>query len=172
MDVRAVAVQKTVSQPAASQRLLVRATLTCTRTSASVQTLSHHAVTAVALQIHAVHQSHAVHQQTRAATAAQLTQAAVLRLVTAVATAAMLTQAAVLQPATVVATAATLTQAAVLQPLVEQLLTHHAVLQPATAVATAAPLTQPVLLRLHVVTAAETAVAKAAATMTAAKLRS
>lgn len=154
MDVRAVAVQKTVSQPAASQRLLVRATLTCTRTSASVQTLSHHAVTAVALQIHAVHQSHAVHQQTRAATAAQLTQAALLQLVTAVATAAMLTQ------------------AAVLQPLVEQLLTHHAVHQPATAVATAALLTQPVLLRLHVVTAAETAVAKAAATMTAAKLRS
>jgi len=154
VDVRAVVVQKTVSQPAASQRLLVRATPTCTRTSASVQTLSHHAVTAVALQIHAVHQSHAVHQQTRAATAAQLTQAAVL------------------QPATAVATAATQTQAAVLQLLVEQLQTHHAVLQPATAVATAAQLTQPVLLRLHVVTAAETAVAKAAATMTAAKLRS
>jgi len=81
-----------------------------------------------------------------------------------------------------------LTQAAVLQLLVEQLLTHHAVLQPVTAVATAAQLThlavhqplaamaaqltQAAVLQLLVATAAETAVAKAAATMTAAKLRS
>jgi len=87
-------------------------------------------------------------------TAAQLTQAAVLQLLVV----QLLTHHAVLQPATAVATAATPTQAAVLQLV--------------TAVATAATPTQPVLLQLHVVTVAETAVAKAAAMMTAAKLRS
>ena len=82
-DVRAAVVLKIVSQPAASQRLLVRATRMCTRTSASVQTLSHHAVTTAA------HQSLAVLQQ------AAVLQPDVTRVAQRVAT---LTQAAALQP--------------------------------------------------------------------------
>jgi hypothetical protein len=55
-DVRAAVVLKIVSQPAANQRLLVRATQMCTRTSASVQTLSHHAATHAAIQVQAAAQ--------------------------------------------------------------------------------------------------------------------
>ena len=55
-DVRAAVVLKIVSQPAASQRLLVRVTRMCTRTSASVRTLSRHAVIHAATQVQAAAQ--------------------------------------------------------------------------------------------------------------------
>ena len=55
-DAKAAVVLKIVSQPAANQRLLVRATRMCTRTSASVQTLSRHAATHAAIQVQAAAQ--------------------------------------------------------------------------------------------------------------------
>ena len=106
-DARAVAVLKIVSQHVVSQRLLVRVTQTCTRTSASVQTSSRHAVIHAAIQVLAV--DHLAVQQV-VETVAMPTHLAVLQQV--VETVAMPTHLAVQQ---VAETVATLTQAAVLQ---------------------------------------------------------
>ena len=130
-DARAVAVLKIVSQHVVSQRLLVRATLTCTRTSASVQTLSRHVAIHAAIQVPAA-AHHAVPQQdattvAETETVAMLTHLAVLQQVAE--TVATLTHLAVLQQ--VAETVATLTQAAVLQQVAVTvaMLTHLAVLQ-------------------------------------------
>ena len=165
---------KIVSQHVVNLRLLVRAALTCTRTSASVRTLSRRAATV------AVHQSHAVLQLaavtaavmaavTAAVTAAMQTQAAVLQLpaVTAAemvaATAAMQMQAAVPQHvAMVAATAAIQTQAAVLQ--------LPAAMAAEMLAATAAMQTQAAVLQPPAVTDVETHVAMVAeATLAAAR---
>lgn len=118
---KAAAVLKIVSQHVVNLRLLVRAAQTCTRTSASVQTLSRRAATV------AVHQSHAVLQlavetttvvEMVAAMAAKQTQLAVPQLAAVTemvaATAATQKQAAVLQ--LVAATAAIQLQPAVHRP--------------------------------------------------------
>ena len=75
MVARAAAVLKNVSQHVVNRRLLVRVTGMCTRTSASVLTLSRLVATV------AVHRSHAVHRQAvvMAMAAATLTHAAVIR---------------------------------------------------------------------------------------------
>ena len=82
MDARAAAVLKIVSQLVVSRQLLVRATQMCTRTSASAQTLSPHAVTAAVLRPAAVllqmHVAMAVPVATHAAT--HVIQTAVLQL--------------------------------------------------------------------------------------------
>ena len=156
---RAAAVLKIVSQHVVNLRLLVRATRTCTRTSASVRTSSRHAATAAVPHSHAALQLLvATGMETRTATvvetgmAAMQMQAAVLQLlvqtvkvaatVMVVATAAMQTQAAVLQllvaTAMVVATAAMQTQAAVLQLLVATVAEATLAAKAATAATTIA----------------------------------
>ena len=120
---RAAAVLKIVSQHVVNLRLLVRATRTCTRTSASVRTSSRHAATAAVPHSHAVLQllvATGMATVVETGMAAMQMQAAVLQLlvqtvkvaatVMVVATAAMQTQAAVLQ--LLVATVAEATLAA------------------------------------------------------------
>ena len=135
-----MAVLKIVSQHVVSQRLLVRVTQTCTRTSASVQTSSRHAVIHAAIQVLAV--DHLAVQQV-AETVATLTHLAVLQQV--VETVATLTHLAVLQQA--VETVATLTHLAVFQQVAETvaMLTHLAVLQQVAE--TVATLTQAAVLQ-------------------------
>ena len=140
---RAAAVQKIVSQHVVNLRLLVRATRTCTRTSASVRTSSRHAATA------AVPHSHAVLQ---------------LLVATGMATVVETGMATVVETgtATVVETgmAAMQMQAAVLQLLVQTVKVAATVM----VVATAAMQTQAAVLQLLVATVAEATLAAKAAT--------
>jgi hypothetical protein len=149
---RAVAVLKIVSQHVVSQRLLVRVTQTCTRTSASVQTLSRHVAIHAATQVPAAAQL-AVLQQVRttgAETVATLTRQAVLQQDAE--TVAVLTHHAVFQQDAEMV--ATLTHHAVLQQGAEMvaMLTHHAVLQQDAV--TVATLTHHAVLQQDAVTVA------------------